>query len=113
MEGEAKGSNQETNPEAQPAERPGSRKGKDAKHPTGRKTEMLGSGTAKATPAAPATTQTRREGQGEALEIFRYTSTPEGFPHIQRPGKWILRNVRNWQSSNTPPPQDSQTNKKA
>ena len=80
--GEAKGSNQEPSQEAQPAERPGGRKGKDAKHPTGRQAEMLGSGTAKATPAAPHPTQTRKEGHRRGFRDFPlHTHTRRLSPH--------------------------------
>ena len=40
-----------------------------------------------ATPVAPHLHQPHMEGQGEALEVFRYYPTPGGFPPIQRPAE--------------------------
>ena len=59
---------------------------KTPQHLTGRERAQLGKGTVLEEPAAPHLHQPHREGQGEALEVFRtYPPPPEAFPPSSGP----------------------------
>lgn len=106
---------------------------KNHQHPTGRETRRLGKGTAREALAARAlalpfhclsaphpivtlrTPPTDAQGRPqERLRAFPLSyPPPKAFPPSSGPENGDTVNVRSWQTSNTPPTLDSQTNKKA